>query len=146
MPVTLNTTIEPVLPDSAKVVAFKVENNVEHWIEIWVAFGAIVDEHFVEAPTIPPAYFKIEDGVNPFAANVSLRRCPECELWFGLEENCSACGGQTDPYDGFSRLVSTTPTGANMYEAIEVALYSFLLNESVPNPDTGEVEPLLDAE
>lgn len=147
MPVTLATPLVTEAPDTAKVVAFKVENNVEHWIEVWVAFGNVVDGNFVECRTCAPLYLKIENGCNPHASNTSLRKCPECDLWFGLEANCSVCGGQTDPYDGFSRLAATvTAGGVSLYDEIASAIYAFLTSESVPNPDTGEVAPLLEGE
>jgi len=146
MPVTLNQPTEPVVPDAAKVVAFKVENNVENWIEVWVAFGHTVEGNFVEHVSISPAYFKIEDGCNPLAPNVALCSCDNCDTWLGLETECPDCGDPTTPYDGFSRLVMSTPSGDNMHDILSSALYAFLLNESVPDPDSGEVVPLLDAE
>jgi len=142
MPVTLQTPLNLDVLDVAKVVSFKVENNVEHWIEIWLGFGTLVDGVFVEGAA-PPAYFKIENGVNPLAPNVSLRKCTSCDLWYVLEDECPACGGDTAPYDGFTRLVETTPSGDNLHDAISAALYAFLETEQVPDPDTGEIVPLL---
>jgi len=151
MPVTLNRTIEPVTLDSAKVVAFKVENNVERWVEVWVAFGQDVDGAFVEyrdpatGSTVSPAYFKVEDGLHPLSPHMSLRKCPACGLWWKLEAECS-CGESTVPYDGFTRLASSSPSGGSLYAAIAVALYAFLTSEIVPDPSTWELVRLLDAE
>jgi len=153
MPVTLHRTIEPVVLDSAKVVAFKVENNVERWVEIWVAFGQIVEGSFVEHADpvtgirVPPAYFKIEDGCHPLSPNTALRKCSACGAWCKLEIACPDCGGATVPYDGFSRLAGTLIAGgSNLHGTLAAVLYAFLLGESVPDLDTWDASPLLDAE
>lgn len=153
MPVTLNRTIEPVVLDSAKVVAFKVENNLEHWIELWVSFGQLVGGNFAEyrdpdtGATIPPAYLKIEDGHHPLSPDMALRKCAACDLWYRLELECPACSGPTAAYDGFSRLVGgSPPPGGNLHDVISTAIYAFLVGESVPDPDSWELVRLLDAE
>jgi len=148
MPVELDTPVEPVVLGFAKIVALKVEDNVEHWAKVWVSYGTMVDDQWVEYcdPTtgnvIPPKEYHLEDGHHPLAQGTSLRLCPSCGLWWGLETECS-CGEGTVPYDGFSRLASSAPVGGSIYSVIRDSLYTFLTSELVPNPLTGEVEPLL---
>lgn len=150
MPVNLNVPIQPPQLSVAKVVAIKIENNVEQWVETWVSFGSMIDGVFVEYVDpithikVTPAHYKIEDGNHPLQPGASLRRCQSCEKWYGLETACS-CGGATVPYDGLTRLMDAAPVGANMHDAISSAIYNFLLNEIVPDPQTGELKALLDA-
>lgn len=132
MPVTLKDPITPPTADTAKVVAFKVEDNVERWIIIWVCEGALVDGEFVQNEALPVLEFKIEDGNHPLANGRALRKCVECGRWHGLETACLACGGDLTPYDGFTRLNMQAPEGPTMYHAIKNALYGFLTAEMVP--------------
>jgi hypothetical protein len=141
MPVVLKQAIDPDPLTTAKVVAFKVENNVSHWVEIWIGFGKLVGGVFVESPTIPPKYVRIENGCHPLSPNTSLRKCAACDLWFGLEKVCSACGGPTEPYDGFTRLASTPPSGTNLHDAIASALYNFLTTEQIDGVPLLEASP-----
>ena len=137
MPVTLQTPLNLAALDTAKIVSFKVESNVEQWVEAWVGFGTTVDGVFVEGE-VPPAYFKIEKGVNPLAPSQGLCKCPKCDLWYGLEAECLACGGPTVPYDGLARLA---PGGIEQVN--ERKIERFLAHESVPDPSTGKIVPLL---
>lgn len=130
------------------MVAFKVEDNVEHWLKVWVCYGTVKDGVWEEysdpatGNTIAPKEYHVEDGHNPLSHGTSLRKCPACGLWWNLETECS-CGEATDPYDGFTRLASVFCEADSLYNVIKDCLYTFLTTELVPNPDTGEVEPLL---
>jgi len=147
MPVPLKNPIVPPPADTAKVAAFKVEDNVEQWIIIWVCEGTMDGDEFVPNPMCPPLEFKIEDGNHPLDNGRSLRKCPECGKWYGLETVCPDDGTETVPYDGFMRIAMSPPSGMTMYECIKSELYAFLTTESVPviNPDGtyGEAEVLL---
>jgi hypothetical protein len=151
MPVTLTTPVEPVILQHAKVAAFKVEVNRGLWIEIWIAFGSMVEGTFVEhidpvtMEAATPRYIKIENGFHPLVPGRALKKCPSCGLWWGAELTCS-CGAELDLYDGMTRLCMgmSVPPGDCLYQVIASALYSFLTSESVPDPVTGEEVPLLD--
>ena len=138
MPVLLSEPVVPPPADTAKVVAFKVEDNVEAWIIIWVCQGSMDGEEFVPNPMLPVLEFKIEDGNHPLANGRALRRCPDCDKWHGLETECTECGAELLPYDGFTRIAGRPPPDVGtMYECIKSVLYEFLCTEAVPtiNPD-----------
>jgi len=140
-----------------KVVAFKLEDNVERWIEIWVSYGTYIDDKWQEwydedtKVKKEPLHFKIEDGCHPVVSSMSLRKCPTCGKWFSLEQICDVpeCGGvATVPYDGYTRLMREhIPTlcaeGKSCLSRIKERITSFVVKESVPNAMTWEIEPLI---
>ena len=148
MPVEVSTPIEPVVLPFAKIVAIKIEDNVEHWVKLWVSFGTLEEGQWVEyvdpntGLTAGVKEYHLEDGHNPLMHGQSLRKCTSCGLWWGLETECS-CGESTEPYDGFSRIAMLSPSGDTIYTAIKDILYTFLTTEEIPDPVTGEVKPLL---
>jgi len=148
MPVELSAPVEPIILHHAKVVAIKVEDNVEQWVKLWVSYGSMVDGVWAEyvdpntGLTAGATEYHIENGHNPLMHGQGLRKCPSCGLWWTLETECS-CGEETEPYDGFTRLASAAPSGGSLYEVIKLAVYAFLTAEEVPDPITGEVRPLL---
>lgn len=156
MPVTLNAPVEPVVLQKAKVVNFTVENNVEHWIVVYVSFGVVLDNgafvEWVDPATgvkVSPLRVKIEDGMHPLAEGRALCKCSECGHWGCLEAGaglpCPECGGEMVPYDGFTRLATWGHGAGNLKDTTSNVLYAFLTGEQVPDPVTGEVKPLLDA-
>ena len=153
MPVELNVPIEPVVLRTAKVVGFKGEENEEHWLKIWVSYGKVIGSLWVEhrdpitGDKVTPTEYHLENGHHPLRHGMSLRKCVECGAWYGLEVACTVeeCDGTTEPYDGFTRLGNGTPNGDTNRSVNKNAMYDFLLNEVVPDPDTGELRPLLDA-
>lgn len=145
-------TIPAMTLDKAKVAAFKVENNQENWIEIWVIYGADVDGRFVEyqdpatGHTIPVTYIKLETGSHPLRPGTALRKCSVCGKWLSLslcdEPGCEDASAL--PYDGFARA-AFMETGQNQpYHVMKSAIYSFVMSEIVPDPDTWENRPLID--
>lgn len=147
MSVRLNQPIDAKVLRHAKIVNFTLEDNVARYVIVYVAFGEMIDDFFVEwvDPTTgvkcEPKRFKIEDGIHPQQENRSLRRCPDCGKWFGLESICDSCGAATDPYDGLTRLALD---GLDRINVRRIA--RFLMREVVPDPVTGQVGKLLDAE
>jgi hypothetical protein len=151
MSIELIVPDNPVILHKAKVAAFKVEDNVEHWIEVWVVVGEVNDEGVfqewhdpITGATRPALYYKLEMGVHPMRPGQSLRRCPSCGAWHGLELVCG-CGSPTAPYDGFARACFIETPYNNPRNVLRYALYSFLTSEEVPHPDTGEMVKLVNA-
>jgi len=129
MPVTLNNPLETVTLDKARIAKFSIENNAfkgQRWVEIWVVLGRFVDgewEEWSDPRTGHEAiYFKIENNKHPLSPDARL-----------------------DGYDGFTRLMGSVPGGSSFSAAMKIALYSFLLSETVAHPETGEPTKLLDA-
>lgn len=126
--------------------AFKVEDNVEHWCELWVSRGYYATPGdpatFVQVARIEDgqlaSYFKIENGFHPMRPGVALSKCDGAGHLHMLEPglSCPDGDGVLEPYDGFSRLEATsTTTGASLYAAILDGLYAFLTTEQVPDPE-----------
>lgn len=151
MPILLSKSLEPVILARGKIVAIKIEVNQEHWVDVWISYGNTIDGVWTEwadektGRKIDPTCYHIEDGVHPLSPGASLRRCPDCYKWYGLELVCTTCGAGTLPYDGLTRAMSAvTADGATVYAAIRDVLYDFLLTEELPDPVTGELALLLD--
>jgi hypothetical protein len=151
MPVTLLEPKQTKVLDKAKIAAFKVERNVEQWIEVWVVYGYEEKGEFVQQIAPEPGgailHLKIEDGAHPLAPGMALGRCDSCGRWYSVARgSClvESCSGTVRPYDGYTRLASLPPTGGTIYEAIRDVLYDFLTTERVPLPDDfAEIRPLL---
>jgi len=92
-----------------------------------------------ESSKAAPLFFRIEDGMHPARAGMSLRRCPSCAKWFTVETECDepGCSGEpTLPYDGYTRLATGNMAGgADFDEKVTDTLNEFLTSEEVPDPD-----------
>jgi len=157
MPVTLNHPFTSHLIDKARVAAIKIEENAprnQRWIEAWVTCGYMDGEQFVQM--VQPytgaevmLYVKIENGMHPLATGRLLSKCDVCGAWNSLGDGSPCvvpgCPGIMRAYDGWTRVSTALTAGASVYEEIARVLYTFLLTERVPDPDTWELVTLLDA-
>lgn len=154
MPVKLTHPYQTTTLDVAKVAAIKIEENVAHgsrWIEVWAILGRMDGEKFVQyadpfTGSLAWRYYKIEDGNHPLSPNMGLGKCATCSGWLRGQTSGTheGCGGTVAPYDGWTRLTVQIPVGRSIREAIALAVYSFLLSEIVPDPETWEPIKLLD--
>lgn len=153
MSVTLADPKQTVTLDKARIAAFKVEDNPgkgTYWLEIWVVLGVEVDGVFVEYPDpetgLDAQYIKIENGKHPLDNSQAFGKCRDCGAPVAaiagvcLEDGCA---GEVIPYDGFTRLVTTTPVGSTVRDVIKDCLYAFLASEDVPDLHTGQMRKLL---
>ena len=151
MAVKLNQPLASVEIDHAKVVSFKVEDNVEAWVKIWVclyykdAEGTLIQ--YVHPQTGEGAFeFKIENANHPLVPGTMLGKCDTCGRWHRLVSGtCLAegCEGDIKPYDGMTRMVITSSYQGpplSRRDDTKIALYDFLTTEEVPDPDTWNEE------
>lgn len=143
----------PATLERAKIAAVKLEDNVERWIDLWIVFGTEEAGTFVEyrdpdtGQQLPAVLVHLEDGQNPLAPRgTALSRCGDCGAWGGLLATCRdpECEGAMIPYDGLSRFLELKGKGKAAAAGFWEALYSFVLAEEVPDPETGELRRLLD--
>lgn len=157
MPVQLSNPKQTVALDRIRIASFKVEDNPyrnQYWIEIWCVLGRMENGAFVEYldpnTGAEAVYFKIENGKHPLDNDQGLGRCNACGAWAKtISGNCEAdgCSGEIQPYDGFVRLALGTPPALDTYRNIlKDGLYAFLTTEEVPDPVTGEMRKLIEAE
>lgn len=151
--ITLTLPPDPPSITHAKVVAMKMEDNVEHWIKAWVAFGYLNEGDFVEyrhsatRTIIQPVELHFEDGCHPFDPSRSLRQCPSCNEWYATEVECPSCEVATEPYDAFSRLVGVTPgDGYSCCLGMTCAIHQLVVTDQVPDLITGELRFLIEGE
>jgi len=157
MPVTLNHPFISKTIDKARVAAIKIEENAprnQRWIEVWVTCGYEEGGQFIQM--VQPytgaevmLYVKIENGMHPLQSGRLLSKCDVCRAQASVEAGslCTVpgCPGVMRAYDGWTRVSTALTHGASVYEEIARVLYTFLLTEWVPDPDTWELKPLLDA-
>lgn len=148
MPIDLDTPVDFNPPEMAAIGAIKIENIAGQWMDIWITYGDVVDDVFVE--TVDPysgtrvqaTQIHIEDGLHPLVPNMSLRKCPQCGRWFKLTTECPDCLTATGLYDGWTRLIQTVVSGSVHAKFMDV-IYAFLVAEQVPDPLTWVDRPLV---
>jgi len=136
----------------AKIVAIKMEDNIEHWIKAWATYGYQVGGEFVEwrEPTsgniAQPVEIHFEDGVHPLAPGRALFVCPDCGRFSETADPCP-CEGRPAPYDAFSRLVGTAPGDRQTCcVGMICGIYQLATTDRVPDLITGEPRTIIPGE
>jgi len=153
---------ETIALDRMRIAAFKVEDNVtqgRRWVEVWVVLGRrqIADDdtsfqQFVDPETGDEVYqyIKLENAMHPLSSGTALGKCSVCGNWMtaiGMDCDVEGCSGVSQAYDGAHRLILMQETNTTLsYTAFKQLLYSFLMDEMVPHPETWELVRLLDAQ
>ena len=150
-----NPYTPPAALELAKIAAVKVEENREDWIDLWIVYGTEEGGAFreyqdpVTGQVIAAVLVHLEDGHHPLAPRgTALSRCDTCEAWGAFPGPCEVdgCSGTREPYDGLTRLLALEADRPRAVLSFWRALYRFLMAEEVPDPSTGELRKLLDAE
>lgn len=158
MPGTLNTPIDigsGVLVPRAKIAAFKIECNIERWLDIWIIYGdddggqePWVDyHHTILNVGIPPTYIHIENGMHPLCHGMALRQCPTCGKFFRLETECDVleCDGAVlIPWPGLDIFCQWVTEHNTPYNVMQAAMYGYLMDTMIPDLDTWELRQILE--